>query len=154
MLKPVNNKGSYKLKLKITSELYGFTYTTAAWTIKIENECLLTSLTTPLAGNTIPVTTTYIIKPSAVAATITLFNHVQDADCKFDNEAMIITPSNGSTFASHSAWITLSGLVLTINSVDESLASIILEVKTKGRISANGSNIDSPEYTFTIILKQ
>lgn len=108
--KPRNNKGAFVLKVKITSKLYGFTTTTAAFTVTVAGECALTALAVPSSPpNTVASSTTYIISSVVNIVNIDLYRHDQDANCKYDTETAVITPTSGVAFSSLSSWLTLSG---------------------------------------------
>lgn len=64
----------------------------------------------------------------------------------------MLNPTDGSTFASHSAYMTLSGKTLSINSVDTNLNSIEIPLEYKAQVAANGATIESLPVTFKVTL--
>lgn len=67
----------------------------------------------------------------------------------------MITPKDGSTFASHSAWLTLSGQTLSINTQNTNLESKEHKFTFQGKITRNGSDLLSTDtYEFSITLLQ
>ena len=137
----------------MTSDLYPtFTKTTSSITITIANECALTALTMPASSPAI--SDLEFTVGTTASTTISLFAHDQDANCKFDNQIAVITPVDGSSFGSHSAWITLNYLTLTVYSSDESLESRDHIFTYKETVSANSQLVTSPETSFKITIIQ
>ena len=113
----------------------------------------MTALTVP-GGHSVA-DTEYEVHAGATKVDITLFDHTQDpATCKFTNQVAVLTPTDGSTLASHGAYLTLSGKVLSIESFDTSLNSIEIPLEYKATVAANSGTITSATFTFKILMWQ
>ena len=72
--KPRNNKGTYTMKVKVTSVTYpSVTLTTSAFTVTIADECALTTLAIPSGSSVASIT--YEVSASSTAVNMPLFAH-------------------------------------------------------------------------------
>lgn len=152
---PRNNKGTYSLKIKVTSILYGYSSTSDAWTVTVAGECGLTLLSIPASASITSIT--YTIDGNSNPQTIALFAHEQNSNCKFTTEVPNISVQDGTAFSSYSSWLTLDSgaLTLKVDSTDKTLQSKVYSFNYYGTVTKENTQvITSLSTAFTITIMQ